>query len=368
MKIAYVITRSDVIGGASVHLLDLALGAQQAGHDVVILVGGAGVFLKKAQQLGLRCVALKYMVREINVIKDYQAYLELRKIFQALEPQLVHVHSSKAGVLGRLAGRRLAIPTIFTAHGWAFTEGVSPAKRRAYILIERLLARFASRIIAVSDYDRNLAIRAGVGNRDLIATIHNGMPNLQPAINVDKRTGPVRLIMVARFDAPKKQSDLLSALRGLRKYDWVVEFVGDGPTLMDVQQQARTMGLSDHVVFSGACDDVPDRLQNSDIFILVSDWEGLPLSILEAMRAGLPVIASNVGGIPEAVSDGVNGLLANRQDMSALRSAIERLIAHPEVRIEMGEAGRRRFENEFTFEKMLARTLDVYDSTLKAAH
>src|SRR3546814_21180908 len=108
------------------------------------------------------------MVREINVVKDIQAYRELRAIFRALQPQLIHVHSSKAGVLGRLAGRRLAIPTIFTAHGWAFTEGVSPAKRKLYIFIERLLAPFAARIITVSDYDRNLAIKAGVGNRHQI--------------------------------------------------------------------------------------------------------------------------------------------------------------------------------------------------------
>lgn len=116
MRVLYVITRSDVIGGASVHLLDLAAGAQAAGHDVVIVVGGFGVFVDRARERGLACISATHLVRPLNVISDFRFYLELRRIVLEWKPNLIHAHSSKAGIIGRLVAKALSIPCVFTAH------------------------------------------------------------------------------------------------------------------------------------------------------------------------------------------------------------------------------------------------------------
>ena len=142
LKIAYVITRSDVMGGASVHLLDLAAGMMRAGHQVIIFVGGTGVVIERATEMGIRCVSLKYLVREIRPFIDVCCFFELFSHLKRYKPDIVHLHSSKAGIVGRLVSKCLRVPSVFTAHGWAFTEGVSKNKRIFYLFVERYLSHF----------------------------------------------------------------------------------------------------------------------------------------------------------------------------------------------------------------------------------
>ena len=362
MKIVYIITRSDVIGGASVHLLDLAAGVKKKGHDVTILVGGYGIFNERAKELGLNCLSIKSLIRDINLSKDITAFSELRHIISLNKPDLIHLHSTKAGVIGRLVAGSLNIPTVFTAHGWAFTEGVSKKRAILYKYIERFMARFADKIIAVSEYDRRLAIKSNVGDYQLITTIHNGMPVL-PIIESDKSDTP-RIIMVARFDVPKNHFDLLMALSKLNNKNWTAEFVGDGPLLEEVKQNAITLGLKDKIDFPGACNDVAKRLAKADIFALISNWEGLPLTILEAMRAQLPVVASNVGGIAEAVIDKKTGFIVERGDIPTLTESLNKLLSSVELRNNMGKEGRNGFINSFSFDLMLNKTLLVYNEAI----
>lgn len=365
MNILYVITRSDVIGGASVHLLDLALGVQNLGHDVVLYVGGDGIFVDKARSLGLTCIELKYMRRNINPFYDLLSFIELRKIFKIMRPDLVHLHSSKAGILGRLAASNACIPSIFTAHGWAFTDGVSPLKRFLYIAIERFMAKFSDKIITVSEYDRKLALDLKVGCENLITTVLNGMPNVIYLPKSYTNSRVIKLIMVARFDAQKAQLLLIDALAKINNKNWLLEFVGDGPLKEEAISHTIECGLEKHISFSGACNDVSNRLDNSDVFLLVSNWEGLPLTILEAMRSGLPVIASDVGGVKEAVVDGLTGLLVERGNQLALAQAIQKLMDSSELWLSFGIAGRNRFEQVFLYDFMLNKTLDIYQQVVK---
>jgi glycosyltransferase involved in cell wall biosynthesis len=366
LKILYVITRSDVIGGASVHVLDLAHGARLAGHEVLVLVGGTGIFLERAKAKGIRCIALRYLVREINPITDFLCIFELRRYLHKFKPDVVHLHSSKAGILGRIAAKSLFLPVVFTAHGWAFTEGVSKAQACIYRLVERLMARFANVIITVSDYDRGLALEYGVGSGSRIITVHNGMPTASISKDSSATGTAVKLIMVARFEAPKKHLELLDALVRIRALDWTLELVGEGPLFEDVESAVVRYGLTGRVTLSGACDDVERRLSCSDIFLLVSDWEGLPLTILEAMRAGLPVVASKVGGVPEAVEHGATGFLVSRNDHRGLADSIGQLIQSRELREKMGRSGQAKFCRQFSFKCMLEKTLGVYSMVSKA--
>ena len=365
MRILYVITRSDVMGGASVHLLDLASGVQEAGHEVLIVVGGHGIFIERAKERRLTCVSVNNLVRPLSIISDFRCYLELKRIVSAWKPDLIHAHSSKAGIIGRLVAKALSIPCVFTAHGWAFTEGVSASRRFLYRWIERAVANLANKIITVSNYDRSLALRSGVGNADLIVTIHNGMPSVEENSAPKAPSEITRLIMVARFDAPKDHAFLVCALSSLTRNDWTMEFVGDGPTMPQVKQLVTDLNLEDKIFFRGACSDVFERLSRSDVFCLISNWEGLPLTVLEAMRSGLPVIASGVGGVPEAVEQQKTGFLVAKHDHDGLVSALSTLIGSRELRSDMGIKGKSRFFSDFTFELMLQRTITVYSEVTK---
>jgi glycosyltransferase involved in cell wall biosynthesis len=283
-----------------------------------------------------------------------------------LKPDLVCTHSSKAGVLGRLAAHRCGIPSVFTAHGWAFTEGVPAGKRRFYADVERLAARCTSKIICVSDYDRSLALRWRVAREEQLVTVHNGIPDVGEDLVAQPGTGtPVRVIMVARFATQKDQDLLIRAVAALKGVpDFEVELVGDGPLMQQSQALAAKLGASDRVSFSGAQTDVVRRLARSHVFVLASRSEGLPLTVLEAMRAGLPVIASDVGGVSEAVEDGITGFLVPRGDEESLRQRLRWLLQRPEERVRMGRAGRERFLQQFTVERMVRRTEGVYREVL----
>lgn len=365
MKIVYVITRSDVMGGASVHLLDLAKGMRDLGHEVCVLVGGQGIVVDRAEQMGVDCRSLKYLVRQISPWTDFRGFLELSRELEDLKPDLVHLHSAKAGILGRLAAKRCSVPAVYTAHGWPFTEGISERKRKVYAIIERAMARICARIITVSDYDRNIAIQEKVAATAQIVTVHNGMPDA-PMKWPSKPSGSlgVKLIMVARFEEPKDQRSVVEALATITDLNWTLDFIGDGPNLPSVKSLVDRLGLYRRVAFLGARDDVPELLNHADALILVSRWEGLPLTVLEAMRAGLPVIASDVGGVAEAVTDKVTGYLVPRDGQAELVGALRKIISNSEARVRMGEAGRMEFEREFTFEVMLQRILSVYQQAL----
>jgi len=362
MKIAWLVTRGDSIGGAQIHVRDLALQAHRDGHDVLVLTGIAGALTDQLDAAGIRTRVCLGMLREISPQKDWAAIQALRTILREEAPDLLSTHSSKAGVIGRIAANREHIPVLFTAHGWAFTGGVPQPKRLIYRVIERALAPLASRIICVSEYDRTLGIAAGMGAGRLV-TIHNGMPDL-PA---NRRAVPdhgqtIRAVMTARFDRQKDHETLFRALLDVPNLQ--LDLIGDGPDRPRIEQLLQRLGLSDRVNILGQRTDVADLLAAANLFVLSSHWEGFPRSTLEAMRAGLPVIVSDVGGAAEAVIIGETGFIVPPADRDALVVALRTLANDPDMRVRMGQAGRQRYEKDFTFDRMYAETTALYDDVL----
>ncbi len=364
MNVAYVITRSDAVGGAHVHVRDLAQHLLERGHRATVLVGGEGPYLSELARLGIPYRALPSLTRDVRPARDLRAWAELRQSLAELRPDLVSTHSSKAGLLGRLAARSLGLPVLFTAHGWAFTEGIPEGERRRYILAERAMAPLANRIVTVSDYDRQLALREGVAPAAKLVTVHNGMPCLDLDSVAAADRDPPTMVMVARFEPQKDHATLLRALVPLRAWPWTLELIGDGPLLPDARRLAQELGLDGRVRFLGARGDVAERLREAQVFVLASRWEGFPRSILEAMRAGLPVVASDVGGVHESVEEGVTGWLVPPGDEGTLTHSLFRLLTSPGERQRMGQAGREAFWARFTFPQMLTNTLAVYDQVL----
>lgn len=365
MRIAYVITRADELGGAQVHVRDLASALHGAGHEVTVLAGSAGVLAEQLAERGVPFRRVPALVRPIAPWADLRAGRQLGALLRELRADLVSAHSSKAGWLARLAARLNGIPAVFTAHGWAFTEGVPALRRRLYALAERLAAPLAEQIITVSDYDRNLALRYRIAPPERIARIHNGVHDSLAAGPPARAAGPVRLLMLGRFAAPKDHATLLRALGGLQDRAWALDLAGSGP-IEPTAALARELGIAERVHFLGERRDVEQLLGRSELCVLSSNWEGLPYSILEAMSAGLPVVASDVGGVSEAITHGLNGLLVPRADSEALRAALAGLLDDPERRRQLGAASRRRYEAQFRFEFMQAQTAALYERVATA--
>ena len=358
-KIFYLITRSEP-GGAQSHVLELLKGFKDR-YEIELATGDEGYLIEEAVNLGIRTHLIPDLQRNLSPTKDFKAYKEIVSVLKDAKPDLVHCHSSKAGILGRLAAHMLGIKSVFTAHGWSFAEGTPLSRKLIGVLPERLLAYWSDCIITVSGTDRDLANRYHVGKPEKLSAIHNGIADMPLPTGETGRQNTITFIMVARFAAPKYYAQLIDAAASI-KAEFKLQLVGDGPLLDSMKRRAEELNLSKIIEFLGSRGDVDDLLANSDVFILVSDWEGFPISILEAMRAGLPVIACDVGGIHEAIIDRVNGILVPRGEIAGLKLAMQELIADETLRQKMGKNARQRFEQLFTTSMMLQKIEGVYHS------
>ncbi len=363
-KILYLITQG-MLGGAQTHILHLAANLKRD-FDVHVAMGIKGPLWDNLVDEGVSVYHIPSLIRTISPVKDYHALTEIIKLIKRIKPDLISTHSSKAGIIGRFAARLCGVSSIFTAHGWAFTEGVPEKQRRFYIRMERFAAKLTDKIICVSEYDRQIALKYRVKSPEHLITIHNGMPQLgDPYLSASGNENPVRLIMVARFSKQKDHLSLLKAVSELKvEKKYQVLLVGDGPLFKETKEVANQLNLLGKVKFLGARTDIPELLSKSQMFLLISNWEGFPRSILEAMRAGLSVITSDVGGANESVIDGETGFLIPRGDVETLKGKLSLLINNNDLRVKMGKRGYLRFLNNFTFEHMLDKTLAVYTDVL----
>ncbi|GIW04822.1 MAG: glycosyl transferase [Thermomicrobiales bacterium] len=360
LRLLFVITRGDEAGGAQAYVRDLATALAHHGHDVLVVTGTSGVLTSQLASAGVPVAVLPALVRDIQPQRDLASVRQLSAVIHRFRPQLISAHSSKAGMIGRLAAWRAGVPCVFTVHGWAFNPSEPWPVRQCYRAIERIMAPLAARIICVSEDSRQRGIAAGIAP-DRLVTIHTGIPDVEPALRAQPgAAGPLRIITVARFAPPKDYRTLLLALHGV---DGVtLDCVGDGPLLPEMRALAASLGIADRVRFLGHRDDVPRPMAESHVFVLSSRSEGFPISTLEAMRAGLPVIVTAVGGAPEAVLPGRTGFTVPAGDPEALRLRLRQLAADPELRTRLGAAGRRHFEHTFTFARMYDATLALYAS------
>jgi glycosyltransferase involved in cell wall biosynthesis len=367
MKILYLITRAER-GGAQVHVLDL-IRAFRHHCDIEIAVGEEGFLLDEARRLGIGCHLVPSLVQPISPAKDVRAFREIVALLRKTRPDLVHTHTSKAGILGRLAAWFCNTPAIFTAHTWCFAEGTSWRWKLLGAPSERIAALPGGAIINVSDANRQLALKYRVAAPKRLVTIHNGIPDppAEPAAAAPSVSSEIpAVIMVARFAQQKNHSMLLDAAARIAR-PFRIQFAGTGPTMAEVAAKTAELGLSSRTEFLGDRSDIAELLRAASIFALPTNWEGFPLSILEAMRAGLPIVASDVGGVSEAVIDGENGFLTPRGDNDAFTDSLERLLNDSALRARMARQSRLMFEQRFTAEHMFRKTFHVYRQAVSVA-
>jgi glycosyltransferase involved in cell wall biosynthesis len=298
---------------------------------------------------------------------DSAALVELAYVLRSLKPDLVCAHTAKAGSLARAAARMLHIPSVFTPHGWSMFDRTSLRPNLFFCYAERLAGRLGTRVINVCEFERTLARQYGVCPDDALDVVHNGIAESDLVRLESVARQPPTLVMVARFVAQKDHATLLQALSGLLDTEWRLLLVGSGKEEPAVAAQISALGMGARVSILPQESDVARVLMEAQVFVLSTHFEAFPMSILEAMRAGLPVVATNVGGISEIVSQEQTGLLVRPQHVDDLRHALARVIADPTLRVSLGDAGRRLWADRFTARAMAEHTVEVYEKALAYA-
>lgn len=358
MKILYTITKSE-IGGAQVHVAHLARSMKDRGHAVAISSYPGGWLEYEATKLGIRFYPNPYFGNSFNPIKILKSFFFVKKIVNEFSPEIVHCHSSFAGVITRLAVN-LKLPIFFTAHSFAFTEGASLFRKILGIFTEKFMSKYTIKIICVSYYDRKLALKYKITKPEKLTVIHNGV--VSSNFLSDKKENTI--VTVGRLAYPKDYMLLLEAYK-LSNTEMSLKIISDGPMRSKIEQKILDLGLKDKVSLLGdlSQNDVLKQLSLSKFFILISKHEGLPMSILEAMSSGLPVIASDVGGIKEQIDSSCGILVSsNKEDIA---KAIK-LLDDQDLQQKMGENARKIFKEKFTLDVFIDKTESVYKEFFNA--
>ncbi len=355
-RLLIVITLAE-IGGAQTYVAGL-LPALSGSFEVTVAAWGPGPLIDACRANGVSFVPLRFVRRPLNPVYDLLGLFELIRLMRRLRPQIVHANSSKAGVLARLAAAARRVPVrIFTVHGWAFKahEGLAA---RLYLAADRLMRPLTTMTICVSENERSagLAMRTCRSDRTIViknaVELHDARP--------DPAAAPPLVLSVGRLKAPKDFWTLVRALALLPSGSCRLRVAGDGPERAALSEEIRRLGLDGAVELLGDRDDIAELLRESQLFVLSSRSEGMPMSVLEAMACGVPVVASAVGGIPELVVDGETGLVVEPGDPEALAAAIARVIDDSELRRRLAAAGHARASRLFDPERWRQEHVNLY--------
>ena len=327
-NITFLVTRSDTLGGVQRHVLDLAKKLNQDGFRCQVITGDSKekVFLKELKKNKIKFVICPFLQRELSLKEDFLAFIWLFLYLKTNKTKLLYAHSSKSGVLARIIGMISKTKVIFTVHGWSFYS-YKGIKKRFFIILELLLYKLTGNIICVSNYDYQVSKNLNFPiNKTTV--IHNSVPEKSSALKkIIKKDKKSKILMVARFDKQKNHMLLIKSLKNLQKLDnWELHFAGEGPLLKQMINYVNYLELENNVTFLGFNSKVDELYKNYDIFVLTSNWEGFPITTIEAMRASLPVIVTDVGGSSEAVINGFNGFIIPPNDEQQLSLCLKKLI------------------------------------------
>lgn len=374
-KILFLITKS-TLGGAQRYVCDLALHLDHKRFEPVVAAGGDGALMAELRAARIRTISLKHAARDVALLRELRLGGELLRLIASERPDILHVNSSKLGGLGALIGRLLMRRVIFTAHGWPFHEAHrSRLWRASAYVLSWLTSVLAHATITISELDRRAAMHF-LFARGKIAHVPLGIQapaflsraDARRRLNLPLRDDAFSIGMIGELTANKDYRTALDALcmfddesrRTLR-----LVIIGDGEDADDLRAYAAARGLTEHVIFAGEIPHASRCLRAFDCFLLTSRKEGLPYVLLEAGHAGLPVVAANVGGIPDLISHKSSGLLVPPANPAALAETLATLLADEEMGARLGEALKQRVQSDFTLARMVADTEALYERVHK---
>lgn len=381
IKVLHIITRLDR-GGSSENTLLTCLGLDEQRYEVTLMAGETKnpllSLIGEAKRTGVRFVFIPNLVRDIHPLKDILALIKITKVLRKEAFDIVHTHSSKAGLLGRLAAKLAAVPIIIYApHGHIFYGYFNPLLTKIFVAIEKLAARFTDKIITLSEKGKKEQIKFKIAPDEKFVGIHSGVrfDNFS-SVSRDRKAKRKELTLpadslligtVGRLVPIKGQRYLIEAMAYLKDAipNLILLFVGNGPLQQDLEMQAQDLKISDQVRFLGLREDVPEILSILDLFVLPSINEGMGRALLEAMALAIPVVATDVGGTSDLVIDGKTGLLVRPQDPRALASAMLNLLNNKTLAKQLAEQGKRWVVPKFSSEEMVRKTDDLYQELLR---
>lgn len=376
-KILHIIGDSKY-GGASVLIECIAIESKIAGHDVAVLTTDS-VFQDSLKKLGIEVIDLKCIWRNIRPMRDILGLVRLVLYLLKERWDIVHTHTSKCGVIGRIAATIARIPTIIhTTHGFAFHEKSPPWHIRLGGMAEKIAAYFCHKIIYVCYFDRDWAEYLRIGTSKKRVVIPNGIPTLEKnvgriALDCSKQpehtTEALRCLNIARLVPIKGHKTLVEAASLIKKSEIPIyfEIAGDGPSRDSIAAEVQARGLQDTFNILGFRSDIDKLLSKADIVIQPSMREGLSIVVLEAMRLGKPIIAAAIGSTLEASNYGQAAELFEAGNSKALATAIQELAKDKQKRFQLGQAAAKRFQQYYTEERMIASYLELY-SNLRNNH
>ncbi len=366
----YVITKLE-LGGAQKQLLSLIRHLDKEKFRVFLLTAQRGVLFPEALSIkGLTVRRSRWLERSINPLKDFLALIEVYSFIKKNKIEFVHTHSSKAGILGRVAARwAKAKVVIHTVHGWSFNDYQPLLKRLCFIWLERLTARYTDKIIVVSGYDLQIGINKRIGTEAKYEIIRYGIDYAE--FNLGKRdlrqelgVGMNDLLvgMVACFKPQKAPQDFIKLAFLISRALPDVKFVlaGDGVLRKKIEKLISDNKLQRKFFLMGWRRDIPEILSAIDVFVLTSLWEGLPISVLEAMASSKPVVSTDTGGIREVISDGRNGFLFARHDMETMSDRVVALLRNEGLRRKIGIDAKNSLRDGYCLENMVRDTENLY--------
>lgn len=364
-------------GGVGSYVRWLAQGFDHTRYKLTFVClsdGGSELAAELNQIAGVRAISLQMNRYKIDPFSDTRVLIQLAQLMRREPFDLIHAHTSKPGYLARLAAIGTGIPVIYRPACYAFHEGAGRAQRIITSTLERFAARYlTARIMTVSNDERDMGYRYGVGRAGQVVTIHTGIdpkpfdqpidrPALRATLGIPAEAPVVGV--VGRLIAQKAPLEFIRAVALVHQQHPAAHFVwiGDGPLEKPTKELVSTLGLEAIVHFAGLRRDIPAVLKALDIFVLPSHWEGFSLSVLEAMAAGLPIVASRVTGTSEAVAHGESGLIVTKGAVDEMAQAISSLLADPARAQQFGAKGRERIQQLFTRERMINQIAQLYDT------
>jgi glycosyltransferase involved in cell wall biosynthesis len=365
-RLVHIITRLE-LGGAQQNTLYCVEHHDRERFEVALVAGEGGMLDSEASRISNADVRLVPWLRHpIAPLADVRAVFRLASWLRSHRIDVVHTHSSKAGIVGRLAARLAGVPVVIhTVHGWSFNDTQSKVVRAAFVRLERLAARWSHRLVVVSSRNRDTGLAHGIGAPELYRTVHSGISidqfrrprGVRNAMRASLGYGEHDVVVgcVGNLKPQKGPLDFVeaaaAALRLNRRLRFVV--VGDGPLREDVERRVEELGLREHFRLLGWRRDVGDLLQALDVFLLTSRFEGLPRSVLQAMAAGVPVVATEVDGTPEVVRHEETGLLIPPGAPDAAAAAVARLAHDPGLAERLRGQAAQELSEAFDIDRMV---------------
>jgi glycosyltransferase involved in cell wall biosynthesis len=385
IRVLRVIARLNM-GGPAIHVANLAAGLETRGYHTTLVAGslarGEDSMAFLAERLGVSVVSVPEIQREISALHDARSALRLAEIMRETRPQILHTHTAKAGAIARaallIAGSARPEVVVHTFHGHVLRGYFGPVRTAVFRQVERTLARASDALIAVSPEVRDDLVALGVAPARKFSVVRLGIPLAERLDDASADVDYRRLYgiprdafvvgWVGRMTEVKDSGAVLRVVAGLRArgVDAVLCMVGDGPDREGLEQLAHELGIARSCYFAGYQEDVGGFYRLFDAFFLPSVNEGTPVSAIESLATGTPVVANRVGGVPDVVRDGVDGFLVEPGDDDAAAARLESLARDPALRERLGESGRGRVRSRYAVTRLVDDVDRLYRALLRS--